>query len=75
MLVGSGVVIVAVVATIGFLAARGVEAAQQGGRAQGAPATPPAVRTQSDAAGEPLQERRAELALLRDSLVHGGSEP
>ena len=47
-----------------------------GGRAQGrAGHAPFTVWTEGDAAGEFLQERRPELALLRDSHVHGGPEP
>ena len=42
MVVGTIVgIVIGVVATSGFLATRGIEAAQQGGRGQGAPATPP----------------------------------
>ena len=71
MMVGSVVgIVIGAVATTGFLATRGVEAAQQGGRAQGAPATPPSPCGPKATLPENFSvERRPELALLRDSHV------
>ena len=62
-----GIVIGGVV-TSGFLSTRGVEAAQQGGRGQGAPATPPSPCGPKAMLPENFSKNVA-------PNVHGGPEP